>query len=205
MVQWLLELKNNIKFADPKYLELFTLVYLLLAVWVISFVLRHINRAKRTIGSRHPLVSRMLRFCLVVVVTVLPLSIVALARPYFSKGAVNFSKGVVETIFVVDDSISTWSKDVIPSRLGVAVREISRTHSREILKTGDKAALVLFGKTSLKKLRLSTDLDRFSNEVSKIGQPETLTGDDHSFGSDIPLVLEDVYNFLDSQDRRAAH
>lgn len=199
MIEQLLELKN-LQFINPEYLKLLFVVYLLAGLWVITFGIRFKNRAKRSVGSHHSLIGRMLRFCLVVIVFVLPFSILALARPYLSKGAVRFKTGTVEVVFIVDDSSSMWAKDVTLSRIDIAVREIARVYSQEAIKEGDRAALVLFGKTSLKKLRLSRDLDRFINEVSKISQPVRLIGDDHYFGSDIPLALEDTYKFLDRQD-----
>ncbi|MDP3792966.1 MAG: VWA domain-containing protein [bacterium] len=199
MIGQLFELKN-IQFINPEYLKLFFVVYFLSTLWIITFAIRYKNRAKRTVGSHHSLMGRMLRFCLVVIVLVLPFSVFSLARPYLSKGAVQFKTGTVEIVFIVDDSSSMWARDISPSRIDIAIREIARLYSQEAIKEGDKAALVLFGKTSLKKLRLSRDLNRFLNEVSKVSQPESLIGDDHYFGSDIPLVLEDTHKFLDRQD-----
>lgn len=196
---------KNIQFVSPEYFILFNFVYALLAVWFIVFAARWKNRTKRTVGSRHLLIGRMLKFNLAVIVAVLPLSILALSRPYLPESALQLKEGVVEIVFVVDDSVSMWAKDIAPSRLGVAAREIARVHAKKILREGDKVSLVLFGKTSLKKLRLSTDLDRFYREILKIGQPASLIGDDHPWDSDIPLVLTDTYNFLDMQDRRLAY
>lgn len=199
MVELLLELKN-LQFISPEYLSLRFIVYFLAGLWAVTFAIRFKNRAKRSVGSRHSWTGKVLRSCLVIVVFVLPLSIIALARPYLPKGAVQLRTGAIEVVFVVDDSSSMWVKDIKPSRLDIAVREISRIYSQEAIKEGDRVSLVIFGKTSLKKLRLSKDLDRFFNDVSKIGPPETLIGDDHPFGSDIPLALEDTYKFLDRQD-----
>src|SRR3989344_299749 len=200
MFEKILSLKSNLLFINPEYLSLFVLVYVLIFVWIASFFLRYKNRPEKTAGSRHPFVGRMLRFCFILILFVIPLSILSLARPYFPEGSVKFKNGSVEVLFVVDDSISMWAKDVSPSRLGVVVKEISKVYSSGFIEEGDRAALFLFGKTSLKKLRLSRDIGRFINEVSKISQPETLIGDDHPFDSDIPLMLEDVYGFLDRQD-----
>jgi hypothetical protein len=199
MFEQLLELKN-LQFISPEYLGLLFVVYILAGLWIVTLAIRYKNRVKKSVGSHHSLAGRMLRFCFVVIALVLPFSIFALARPYLPMGAVKLRTGTIEVVFIVDDSSSMWAKDISPSRIDIVMREITRLYSQEIIGEGDRASLVLFGKTSLKKLRLSRDLDRFFNEVSKVGQPERLIGDDHYFGSDIPLVLEDTYKFLDRQD-----
>ncbi len=205
MLEKILELYPNLHFGSPEYFALFQLVYFLLAFWIIILAIRYRNQAKKTIGSRHPFMGRTLKLCLVIIIAVIPLSIIALAEPYLPKKTVQSKKGSIDIICMVDDSISMWSKDVAPSRLGVAVREIENAQARSDIKEGDRVALILFGKTSLKKLRLSVDLNRFTDEISRIAQPKTLIGDEHPFGSDIPRALTDVYQFLDSQDRRAAY
>ncbi|MBI2674533.1 MAG: hypothetical protein HYX22_02245 [Candidatus Yanofskybacteria bacterium] len=196
---------RNLQFISPEYFSLFNFLYILLVVWLVVFAVRYKERVNRTVGSRRVLIGRMLKFNLVVIAVVLPLSILALSRPYLSEGALQFKKGAVEVIFIVDDSVSMWAKDIVPSRLGVSAREIARVYADQILKEGDKASLVIFGKTSLKKLRLSTDFERFYSEILKIGPPESLTGDDHPWDSDIALALTDTYNFLDMQDKRLAY
>lgn len=207
MLDKLVEIKNNLRLADPEYLELLNLVYVLLAAWGAVLIIRRLSQAKKTSGSRYPFLGRGLRFCLAILLLVLPLFIVAAGRPYLVADSLSVKKGAIEAVFAVDDSISMWVKDISPgkSRLEVAVAEAAGAYANGILKEGDKAALVVFGKTSLKKVRLSSDLDRFFSEVARIRQPETLIGDDHHFDSDLPVVLHDIYNFLDSQDRLAVY
>lgn len=192
---------GGIILADPAYLVLFILIYSLMFVWTVVAVARYINRLrKKTIGSHHPLIGRMVRFCLVMIVIVMPLMIIALARPYLPKGGSNLKKGSVEVVFIVDNSSSMWVRDLHPSRISKVTAEIFKLHSLGTIRDGDRVSLVVFGKSSMKKVRLTKDLERFANEIQRIGKPESLIGDDFPWGSDVNLVLEDTYRFLDRQD-----
>ena len=168
MIVWLIELRNSIQFIDPQYLVLLKIVYGLAILWVIILLIWRRNLPKQTVGSSYPFMSRMLKFCLYLMVT-LCLSVVALSRPYLPKGGVQFKRGAIEIICIVDDSASMWVKDILPSRIEIAVRELTNVYSSEVIKEGDRAALVVFGRSSRKKLRLSRDLSRFVNEVAQIG------------------------------------
>ena len=205
MTEKLLELKNSIQFVSPEYFQLFNLVYILLAVWLIIFIRWYQKKPARTVGSRHPWMSSGLRFCLIVIIFVMPLTIVALAWPYIPTGSVQFRRGAIEIVFMVDDSSSMWVKDLTSSRIDIETGELSKIYSRGIIREGDRVGLVVFGKTPLEKLRLTADLDRFSNDISRIGRPQSLIGDDHPFGSDIPAALRTTYQFLDYQDKRALY
>ena len=95
-----------------------------------------------------------------------------------------------------------WVKDLNgDSRLSIAVREIMRLDTDEILKPGDRTALFVFGGTAIRKVHLSSDLARFIAEAGRVAPPPTLTGDAFPWDSDIATAMVHVYQSLDNQDR----
>src|SRR3989344_60011 len=198
MIGWL-DHNFGIKFLDPDVLELLNLVRWAAVLWLASSFIRYMNRLKPSAGSRRSILGPMkLWLCLLISACIV---IVAAARPYTDKGLVQIKRGNAEIVFIVDNSASMWVEDIKPSRIEIAVREIVGLYNAGIISKGDKVALIVFGRSSRKKLFLSTDLQRFVNEVYRIRRPPTLTGDMFPWASDIPLVLEDAYEMLDAQDR----
>ena len=198
MIGWL-DHNFGIKFLDPDVLELLNLVRWAAVLWLASLFIRYMNRLKPSAGSRRSILGPMkLWLCLLISACIV---IVAAARPYTDKGLVQIKRGNAEIVFIVDNSASMWVEDIKPSRIEIAVREIVGLYNAGIISKGDKVALIVFGRSSRKKLFLSTDLQRFVNEVYRIRRPPTLTGDMFPWASDIPLVLEDAYEMLDAQDR----
>jgi hypothetical protein len=65
-------------------------------------------------------------------------------------------------------------------------------------------ALFVFGGTTVRKVHLSADSERFLREVGKIRPPSTLTGDVFPWETDMASAFEHVYLSLDSQDRYLA-
>ena len=133
-------------------------------------------------------------------IAVLALCLGAYARPYVNRGSIIVNKGNAEVVFVIDISSSMFLKDTGMARIDLATREIQKLLAKEVLKTGDKASLYVFGKMALRRVYLSTDLNRFSDEVSKIGLPKNLISDDIYWGSDVASAFTRIYESLDRQD-----
>src|SRR3989344_653144 len=192
------QLSRDIQFANPEYLVLLYTIGFLFILGILVFIIRLFQRPKKTFGSRYPLVGKIKLWFFAIVATAI--AILALARPFLAKNSINIKKGPAEIVFVVDGSSSMWLKAIQPSQIDIAAREILKLYPG-ILKDGDRAALFMLGKSTLRKVHLSGDLDRFITEVSKVGRPARLIGDEFPWGSDIALTLEDVYQRLDSQDK----
>ena len=114
MIKGLENLWQNLKFADPQYLELLSVVYVLLGLWVAVFILRYVFKLRKTINSRHPLIGGQMIFLAIVILASMPLAIISSARPYFEEGSIQFEKGYIEIQFLVDNSVSQWMKDLFP-------------------------------------------------------------------------------------------
>ena len=191
-------LSDQVKFLNPQYLDLIYIFVIISFLGLTVLIVSYLNRVRKSIGSRHSIVRKLKFWSFVSLATIS--AIIALSRPYLPKGSVEIKKGDIEVVVLLDNSASMWVKDILPSRIDIATREITNLYSYGVLREGDRAALVLFGMSSTKRLRLSRDLDLFAREVSRIGRPKSLTGSISSWGSDVPLVLEDTYSFLDKQD-----
>lgn len=197
MINFLTNLKN-FKFINPQYFDLFYVVYVLILLAFFIGGVSYLNRVKRSVGSRHCLTGKI-RFWIFMILG-LSASVFALTRPYLPSGSAQLRKGSVEVVVILDNSASMWARDIIPSRIDIATREITNAYSRGFIRKGDKTALVLFGSTTIKRLKLSVDIERFAQEVSKVGRPITLMGSYSPWGSNVSTVLEETLRFLDRQD-----
>ena len=83
----------------------------------------------------------------------------------------------------------------------LAVREVLNLYTQEILTAGDRVALFVFGTTAVRKAHLSSNAERFIEQVSRIAAPGNLSGDAFPWDSDITTAFEHVYQSLDNQDR----
>jgi hypothetical protein len=168
-----------------------------LAVLLQAVILR--RRPPRTLGSSYPRIGRIkLWFA---ATWVCALAAVAAAEPRILHSSVIFKRGNVDVAIALDVSASMWVRDLGPSRLDIAVREVLNLQTQGILQGGDRAGLFVFGGTAIRKVHLSPNLERLMEAVRKIGPPRTLTGDSFPWDSDIAAVLEHVYHSLDAQDR----
>jgi len=193
-------IQKSVEFASPQYLVGVPLAVALLLFAGVIHVLQRRSRPVKTHGSSYPFIGHI-KFWFVAIV-LLALTAVAAARPYFVYGASSFKRGDVEVPVVIDSSASMWVKDIGGmSRLAVAVRETLNLYTHDIITPGDRVALFVFGGTALRKVHLSSDLDRFMDQVSRLAPPPVLTGDAFPWDSAIADALEHVYQSLDSQDR----
>src|SRR3989338_2014670 len=202
MLKEILKIKNSVLFASPEYLY-WGLAFFLISVSVIIFILGKLNSLELSYGSKRPLVGEI-KFFGFFAVLVFIFSMIALARPYVEHVAPPLIKrGDVEIIFVVDNSGSMLVKDLGVSggqrlaRIDAAAREIFKLYSGGVIKEGDKIGAFVFGLTTRLKVYPTRDMQRFMNEISKLGSPEYLSGDASFWGSNLALVLESVYQGLD--------
>lgn len=190
---------ESIEFASPEYLLALPIAAALLVLGLIVHLLKLRGRPARTHGSSYPLVGRIKLWY--VSVLVLAVASIAAARPFFAYGGSSFKRGDVDVAIAIDVSASMWVKDLGPSRLEVAIRDALALQSQDILRGGDRAAVFVFGGTAMRKVHLSTNVERLMDVVGKLRPPETLTGDAFPWDSDIASALEHIYQSLDNQDR----
>lgn len=173
---------------------------LLLLFGLSVFAFRLTLRPARTHGSSYPLVGHI-KFWFFLILT-LALVSTAAARPFWNYGASSFKRGDIDVAVAIDGSASMWVKDLGSlSRLDLAVREVMKLYNEEILTQGDRVALFVFGTTAVRKVHLSSNAERFIDQVGRIAPPKTLSGDAFPWDSDVVSVFEHVYASIDNQDR----
>ena len=192
-------LREAVEFESPEFLMAVPIALALLLFGALILGLRLALRPARTHGSSYPLLGhiKFWFFSILVLVAVA----VAAARPYWVYGGRSFKRGDVDVAVVVDGSASMWVSDIGPARLELAVREALNLYTEEILTPGDRTALFVFGTTAVRKAHLSSDGDRFVEQVGRVAPPDTLSGDAFPWDSDIATAFEHVYQSLDNQDR----
>ena len=200
MADFLSSFQDSVEFANPEYLMVVPIAALLLLFGLSVFALRLTLRPARTHGSSYPLVGHV-KFWFFLILT-LALVSTAAARPFWNYGASSFKRGDIDVAVAIDGSASMWVKDLGPlSRLDLAVREVMKLYNEEILTQGDRVALFVFGTTAVRKVHLSSNAERFIDQVGRIAPPKTLSGDAFPWDSDVVSVFEHVYASLDNQDR----
>ena len=200
MADFLAAFQDSVEFANPEYLMVVPIAALLLLFGVAIFSVRLMNRPARTHGSSYPLVGHI-KFWFFLILT-LALVSTAAARPFWSYGASSFKRGDIDVAVAIDGSASMWVKDLGSlSRLEVAIREVMNLYTQEILTEGDRVALFVFGTTAVRKVHLSSNAERFIDQVGRVSPPEALSGDAFPWDSDVASVFEHVYSSLDNQDR----
>ncbi len=192
-------LRESVEFQNPEYLAVVPIAGLLLLFGLAVFALRTSLRPTKTHGSSYPLFGHIkFWFFAIAALTVLA---VAAARPFWVYGGSSFKRGDVDVAVAVDASASMWVRDLGPSRLDLAVREALTLYTEEILTPGDRVALFVFGTTALRQVHLSSNAERFVEQVGQLAPPEHLSGDAFPWDSDIAAAFEHVYQSLDNQDR----
>ena len=200
MSELLAVFERSVEFANPEYLMVVPIAALILAFGLVVFGLRYLLRPVKTHGSSYPLVGPIKFWFLLVLSLVLVAA--AAARPFWINGASTFKRGDVDVAVAIDVSASMWVKDLNGlSRLEVGVREVLNLYTQGILTPGDRVALFVFGTTAVRKVHLSSDAERFINQVGRIAPPATLSGDAFPWDSDIAAAFEHVYSSIDNQDR----
>ena len=176
MSELLAVFERSVEFANPEYLMVVPIAALILAFGLVVFGLRYLLRPVKTHGSSYPLVGPIKFWFLLVLSLVLVAA--AAARPFWINGASTFKRGDVDVAVAIDVSASMWVKDLNGlSRLEVGVREVLNLYTQGILTPGDRVALFVFGTTAVRKVHLSSDAERFINQVGRIAPPPTLSGD----------------------------
>ena len=189
---------RSINFSEPDKLQLLAVPLALFILVSIFWPLWLYRRPKKTYGSRYPFFGSFVGWSFLTVC--LACLIIVLAKPFLAAGNVIVERGNVEVIFIVDYSSSMLLKDTGMARIDIASREMTKLLSFGILRKGDKAALFVLGLKGMRYLPLTSDLDNFGEEVSKLGLPANLMGSNIYWGSDIGATLEKVYTSLDRQD-----
>ena len=192
-------LRESVEFQNPEYLTIVPIAGLLMLFGVLVFLLRLRLRPARTEGSSYPWVGHI-KFWFVVTLALAVLGVAA-ARPFWVYGASSFKRGDVDVAVIVDASASMWVRDLGPSRLELGVREALGLYTQDILTPGDRVALFVFGTTALRQVHLSSNAERFVEQVGQIQPPDQLSGDAFPWDSDIATAFEHVYQSLDNQDR----
>jgi hypothetical protein len=191
---------DSVEFANPEYLMVLPIAGLILLFGCVVFGLRMALRPAWTHGSRYPFFGHI-KFWFSLVLT-LSLVSMAAARPFWVYGASSFKRGDVDVAVAIDGSASMWVKDLgSMSRLDVAIREVMNLYTQEILTPGDRVALFVFGTTAVRKAHLSSDAERFIDQVGRVSPPSTLTGDAFPWDSDIASAFEHIFSSIDNQDR----
>ncbi len=191
---------DSVEFANPEYLMVLPIAALILLFGCVVFGLRLALRPAWTHGSRYPFFGHI-KFWFLLVLT-LSLVSMAAARPFWVYGASSFKRGDVDVAVAIDGSASMWVKDLgTMSRLDVAIREVMNLYTQEILTPGDRVALFVFGTTAVRKAHLSSDAERFIDQVGRVSPPSTLTGDAFPWDSDIASAFEHIFSSIDNQDR----
>ena len=191
--------QDAVEFTNPEYLMAVPIALLLTLFGFVVFAIRLALRPAKTHGSSYPLFGHVKFWFLCVFVLVAVAA--AAARPYWVYGGRSFKRGDVDVAIVVDGSASMWVQDLGPSRLEIAVREALNLYTEEILTPGDRTALFVFGTTAVRKAHLSSDADRFIEQLGRVAPPDTLSGDAFPWDSDIASAFEHVYQSIDNQDR----
>jgi len=190
-------LQERIIFVNPEYFIFIPIIAALFILWFLVFLWKLKNRPSKTYGSRYPLVG-FFRLWFYVNVSAF-LVMIALARP-LSKEKVIFEKDAIDVVVGLDYSLSMRARDLGNlTRLDVAKREIVRLVSDNVLEKGDRVALFIFGTISNAVLPLSTDFNRFVNDVANVNFPKTLM-DETLWSTDLALNLQNIYEILDKRD-----
>jgi len=189
---------RNIHFAEPDKLQLLYVAAALFFISLIAWLTKLLLRPKRTHGSRYSILGTMkFWFSLSVV---LSFCILAYARPFLAKNKMSVKRGSAEIIFIVDYSASMFLKDTGMARIDIAAREILNSLSGGIIREGDKASILVFGKIFLPRLPLTRDLAAIVNEAEKIGRPEDLLAGDIYWGTAAATTFKRAGELLDRQD-----
>ena len=191
--------RDSVEFANPEYLAIVPIAGLLLVFGLLVFAIRLQLRPARTAGSNYPLFGHIKFWFLAI--GALALVAVAAARPFWVYGGSTFKRGDVDVVVAIDASSSMWVKDLGPSRLDLAVREALSLYTQVVLTPGDRTAVFVWATTTLRRVHMSANAERFVEEVGRIGPPSTLSGDAFPWDSDVATLLESIYLSLDNQDR----
>ena len=192
-------LRESVEFQNPEYLAVLPIAGALLLLGLLVFALRLRLRPARTHGSSYPLLGHI-KFWFLAVLAMAVLAVAA-ARPFWVFGGSSFKRGDVDVVVAIDASASMWVQDLGPSRLEVAVREVLNLYTLDILTPGDRVALFVFGTTALRQVHMSSNAERFIEQVGQVGPPAALSGDAFPWDSDVAAAFEHIYQSLDNQDR----
>ena len=192
-------LRESVEFQNPEYLAVLPIAGALLLLGLLVFALRLRLRPPRTHGSSYPLLGHI-KFWFLAVLAMAVLAVAA-ARPFWVFGGSSFKRGDVDVVVAIDASASMWVQDLGPSRLEVAVREVLNLYTLDILTPGDRVALFVFGTTALRQVHMSSNAERFIEQVGQVGPPAALSGDAFPWDSDVAAAFEHIYQSLDNQDR----
>ena len=192
-------LRESVEFQNPEFLAVLPIAGVLLLIGLLVFSLRLWLRPPRTHGSSYPLLGHI-KFWFLAVLAMAVLAVAA-ARPFWVFGGSSFKRGDVDVVVAMDASASMWVQDLGQSRLELAVREVLNLYTLDILAPGDRVALFVFGTTALRQVHMSSNAERFIEQVGQVRPPAALSGDAFPWDSDVAAAFEHIYQSLDNQDR----
>ena len=192
-------LRESVEFQNPEFLAVLPIAGVLLLIGLLVFALRRWLRPQRTHGSSYPLLGHI-KFWFLAVLAMAVLAVAA-ARPFWVFGGSSFKRGDVDVVVAMDASASMWAQDLGQSRLELAVREVLNLYTLDILTPGDRVALFVFGTTALRQVHMSSNAERFIEQVGQVRPPGSLSGDAFPWDSDVAAAFEHIYQSLDNQDR----
>lgn len=116
------------------------------------------------------------------VVAAIVFAIVAAARPQYGERQVRAEQRGIDLVIVVDVSSSMLATDSKPSRLGRAQAEVGAMLDRM---DGDRAGLVIFGKTTFVRSPLTSDLRALRGIVDSVSRERALVQPGSDLGAAI--------------------
>jgi Ca-activated chloride channel family protein len=127
------------------------------------------------------------------VVAAATLAVIAMARPQWGTKEFSREQEGVDLVVVFDISKSMTAKDVQPSRIEAAQRDV-----RQLIEAlrGNRIGLVFFAGTAILRSPLSTDANALSELVSRADTEPGLT----RAGSDLGAALDQAGRILDASD-----
>src|SRR5262245_39074621 len=115
-------LQDSVRFGAPQALMFVPLAGACLIICLVILTLQRRHRPTRSRGSSYPLVGRIKLWLAATVISIL--TAVAAAEPMLLYGGSTFKRGNVDVVIAIDVSASMWVKDLGPSRLQLAIREV---------------------------------------------------------------------------------
>ncbi len=187
----------GLNFLTPTYFIFWFLAAAIFILLALALFLKLYFRPRRSKHSRYRLFGPDLVWLPFWLLSIL--IIIALAGPEGNRGYTISSGGQIDIIFAVDNSFSMVAKDVQPSRLELAKKEILGFLDSPLWQKGDRFTLFLFAKNSNWRMPLSEDVDELRAELFELTPPEKYF-EESRLTTDLSAVLEHIPIGMDKAD-----